>query len=227
MGIDLTKASSSKAITAGKPAGRDGPKLLQGARAESKETTHLTVIDSKGNVVVLTQTVNTPFGSCVIVPKTGILLNNQMDDFSAAPGVPNAYELVGGEANAIAPGKIPLSSMTPTIVLRNDQVRLALGSPGGSTIITTVLQIILNVVERDMDVATAIAKPRIHMQWLPDETRVEPNALSERVRREVVELGHRLVEQERWGNATAIEVLADGTRVGAADPRGDGGGDAQ
>jgi gamma-glutamyltranspeptidase / glutathione hydrolase len=201
--------------------------MLPGARAESKETTHLTVIDSKGNVVALTQTVNLEFGSGVVVPKTGVLLNNQMDDFSSAPGAPNSYDLVGGEANSIAPGKIPLSSMTPTIVLRNDQVRLAVGSIGGSKIITTVLQIIINVIDRDMDIASAVAAPRIHMQWLPDETRVEPNALPERIRRELVTLGHRLVEQEAWGNATAIEVLPDGTRIGAADPRGDGGGDAQ
>ncbi len=225
--IDPAKASSSKTITAGKPNGIETPKMLKNARAESKETTHLTVIDAQGNVVTLTQTVNTSFGSTVVVPRTGILLNNEMDDFSAAPGAPNAFGLVGGEANSIAPGKIPLSSMTPTIVLQNDQVRLALGSPGGSTIITTVLQIITNVIDRDMDLATAVAAPRVHMQWLPDETRVEPNALPERIRRELVELGHRLVEQEAWGNATAIEVLPDGTRVGAADPRGDGAADAQ
>lgn len=236
--IDPKTASPSKSIGAGAPGGLSEPvmknadakkpeKRSQETPPESKETTHLTVIDAEGNAVSLTNTVNTAFGSAVVVPNTGVLLNNEMDDFSAAPGAPNAYGLIGGEANAIAPEKIPLSSMTPTIVLKDDEVRLALGAPGGSTIITTVLQIIVNVIDREMDVATAVARPRIHNQWLPDETQVEANGLPERIRRELVERGHHLVEQQGWGNATAIEVLEDGTRVGAADPRGDGAGDAQ
>lgn len=234
--IDPKKASSSKASGAGKPGGltepvmkKQGEKLKRKPQPtpESKETTHLTVIDAEGNAVSLTNTINTAFGSAVVVPGTGVILNNEMDDFSAKPGVPNAYGLVGGEANAIAPEKIPLSSMTPTIVLKDDKVRLALGAPGGSTIITTVLQIIVNVIDRDMDVATAVSGPRIHNQWLPDDTMVEADGLPERIRRELVERGHHLVEQQGWGNATAIEVLEDGTRVGAADPRGDGAGDAQ
>ncbi|MCK6552798.1 gamma-glutamyltransferase, partial [Myxococcota bacterium] len=204
------------------------PKVTAGAPKESPETTHLTVIDAAGNVAALTQTVNLGFGAGIVVPGTGVLLNNEMDDFAAAPGVPNAFGLVGGDANSVQPGKIPLSSMTPTIVLdRNGAVRLALGSPGGPTIITTVLQVIHNVIVRGMDVAHAVAAPRLHMQWLPDELRFEPGALDDALQAGLRDRGFTLRMKERWGNATAIEVLTDGTRVGAADPRGDGAGDAE
>lgn len=225
-GIDLQKATPSSAVSAGSPGGISAPRLPKPAK-DTPDTTHLTVIDAEGNVVALTQTVNLGFGAGVVVPGTGVLLNNEMDDFAAAPGVPNVFGLVGGEANAIAPGKIPLSSMTPTIVLKDGKVRLAAGAPGGSTIITTVLQIVLNVIDREMDVARAVAAPRVHMQWQPDEVRFEAGALTEAREAELTARGHKLVRREPWGNATAIEVLADGTRVGAADPRGDGGGDAQ
>ncbi|MEQ9498304.1 MAG: gamma-glutamyltransferase [Deltaproteobacteria bacterium] len=224
--IDWKKATPSKAVSAGKPNGVEAPKVTSTPR-ESNDTTHLTVIDKWGNVVALTQTVNYGFGSGVVVPGTGVLLNDEMDDFSAKPGVPNVFGLVGGEANAIQPGKIPLSSMTPTIVVKDGAVRLAAGSPGGSTIITTVLQVILNVLDRDMTVAEAVAAPRIHMQWLPDVTRFEPGALTDAERAELEKRGFALKPRAGWGNATAIEVLPDGTRIGAADPRGDGGGDAQ
>lgn len=213
--IDRRRQSASTSVKAGAP-------------KESPETTHLTVIDAAGNVVALTQTVNLGFGAGIVVPGTGVLLNNEMDDFAAAPGVPNAFGLVGGEANSVGPGKIPLSSMTPTIVLNRDgKVRLATGAPGGSTIITTVLHVITNVLVRDLDVARAVAEPRFHMQWLPDELRFEPGALDDALQASLRERGFKLRMQERWGNATAIEVLADGTRVGAADPRGDGAGDAE
>ena len=142
--------------------------------SESKETSHLTVVDKQRNVVSLTFTVNYRFGAGVVVPGTGILLNDQMDDFAAAPGVANVFGLVGGEANSIAPGKTPLSSMTPTIVTENGKFRLAIGAPGGSTIITTVLQILLNVLEYKMDVGAAVAAGRIHHQWLPDKVNVDP-----------------------------------------------------
>jgi gamma-glutamyltranspeptidase/glutathione hydrolase len=224
--IDPAKASTSKSVTAGAPGDVRAPKVRE-APIESHDTTHISVIDAEGNAVALTQTINTSFGACVVVPETGVLLNNQMDDFASAPGAPNAYGLVGGEANSIQPGKIPLSSMTPTIVLEDGSVRLIVGASGGPTIITTVLQIILGVFDREMDVATAVAAPKLHMQWLPDETTVEANGLAERIRRALVERGHHLVEQEGWGNATAILVTPDGTRIGAADPRGEGAGDAQ
>lgn len=224
--IDWSKASSSKEITAGKPNGIAAPKVSS-TPIESNDTTHLTVIDRWGNAVALTQTVNYGFGSGVVVPGTGVLLNDEMDDFSAKPGVPNVFGLVGGEANAIQPGKIPLSSMTPTIVVKDGAVRLAAGSPGGSTIITTVLQVILGVLDHGRTVAEAVAAPRIHMQWLPDVTRYEPGAISDADRAELERRGFVFESRAGWGNATAIEVLPDGTRVGAADPRGDGGGDAQ
>lgn len=211
--IDPKKATPSQGVPAGV--------------VESDETTHLTVIDTDGRVVSLTQTVNTGFGSGVVVPGVGIVLNNEMDDFAAAPGVPNAFGLVGGEANSVQPGKIPLSSMTPTIVLKDGQVRLAVGAPGGSTIITTVLQVVLHVLDRHLPVAEAVAAPRIHMQWQPDELRIEAGALSPEVVKGLEQQGHKVVTRGTWGNATAIEVTSSGLRVGVADPRGDGAADAQ
>jgi gamma-glutamyltranspeptidase/glutathione hydrolase len=176
----------------------------------------------------LTQTVNTGFGSGVVVPGTGVLLNNEMDDFAAAPGVPNSFGLVGGEANSVQPGKIPLSSMTPTIVLKDGRVRLAVGSPGGATIITQVFLAITNVIDRGMDVASAIAEPRVHMQWLPDQVSIEAGTFDPELAKALAGKGHKINDaRQSWGNATAIEVLEDGTRVGAADPRGDGAADAQ
>ncbi len=225
--IDFDRASLSKTTPAGKPKGRTPRARPKGAPPESKDTTHLTVIDKDGNVVSLTQTVNGPFGSGVVVPGTGILLNNEMDDFAIAPGVPNIYGLVGGKANQVEAHKIPLSSMTPTIVLKNGRVRLAVGAPGGPTIITTVLQVILGVLRDGMDVAHAVTAPRIHMQWLPDEVHVEPTALDAKAKGALEDLGHVLRTRAPWGNAMAIEVLPDNTRVGAADPRGDGAADAQ
>jgi len=192
------------------------------ARAEGGSTSHLCVVDAAGNAVSLTFTVNTPFGAAVVVPGTGVLLNNEMDDFSMKPGVPNAYGLVGSDANAVAPAKIPLSSMTPTLVFDGDDLRLAVGSPGGSTIITTVLQVLLNVVDYDMDISQAIAAPRLHHQWLPDEVMVEFYGLEPETRRALITRGHSLVDRGTWGNAMGIQILPDGTRLGAADPRGEG-----
>ena len=189
---------------------------------ESPDTTHLTVVDQDRNAVSLTFTINGRFGSGVVIPGTGILLNNEMDDFSVAPGVPNLFGLVGGEANAIAPRKIPLSSMTPVIVTENKHLRLATGSPGGSTIITTVLQILLNVLEYKMDVGAAVSAPRIHHQWLPDQIWIEPFGLDIATRQELSRRGHQLKEQTPWGNANAIQVMPDNQLQGAADPRGEG-----
>ncbi|MGB5900765.1 MAG: gamma-glutamyltransferase [Geitlerinemataceae cyanobacterium] len=189
---------------------------------ESPDTSHLTVVDGDRNAVSLTFTVNGGFGAGVVAAGTGILLNNEMDDFAIAPGVPNLFGLVGGEANSIAPGKTPLSSMTPTIVTENGQLRLALGAPGGSTIITTVLQILLNVLVYDMDVDAAVSAPRIHQQWMPETVFVESWGLDTLTIEELRRRGHDLRIRGNWGNASAIEVMPDGTLEGAADPRGEG-----
>lgn len=195
---------------------------FRATRYESPETTHLTVVDEQRNAVSLTFTVNYGFGSGVVVPGTGILLNDEMDDFAAAPGVPNAFGLVGNEANAIAPRKTPLSSMTPTIVTENGRLRMAVGAPGGGTIITQVLQVILNVLEYNMDAGAAVSAPRIHHQWLPDELRVEPLGLDALTLADLVRRGHKIKQTEPWGNINAIVVTPDGTLEGAADPRGEG-----
>jgi gamma-glutamyltranspeptidase/glutathione hydrolase len=189
---------------------------------ESPETSHLTVIDEQRNAVSLTFTINLGFGAAVVTPKTGIVLNNEMDDFAVAPGVPNAFGLVGNQANAIAPRKTPLSSMTPTIVTENNRLRLAVGAPGGSTIITQVLQVILHVLEYNMDVGAAVSVPRIHHQWLPDELRVESWGLDALTVQDLRRRGHKINQTSPWGNVNAIAVTADGTLEGAADPRGEG-----
>ena len=190
---------------------------------ESPETTHLTVVDKERNVVSLTFTVNGGFGAGVVAAGTGILLNNEMDDFAVAPGVPNLSSgLVGGEANSIAPEKTPLSSMTPVIVTENGKFRLAAGAPGGSTIITTVLQIVLNVLVYDMNVGDAVSAPRIHHQWQPDRLMVERGGFEAATLSELRRRGHLIVERDGWGNANAIVLTADGWLEGAADPRGEG-----
>ncbi|MDB9373473.1 gamma-glutamyltransferase [Nodularia sphaerocarpa] len=189
---------------------------------ESTETSHLTVVDAEHNAVSLTFTINLGFGAGIATPGTGIVLNNEMDDFAAAPGVPNAFGLVGNEANAIAPRKTPLSSMTPTIITENGRLRMAVGTPGGSTIITQVLQIILNVLEYQMDVGAAVSVPRIHHQWLPDQLRVERWGLDTLTLQELRRRGHKINESNSWGNANAIAVTAEGDLEAAADPRGQG-----
>ena len=189
---------------------------------ESPETTHLTVVDKERNVVSLTFTVNGGFGAGAVAAGTGILLNNEMDDFAAAPGVPNLFGLVGGEANSIAPGKTPLSSMTPIIVTENGKFRLAAGAPGGSTIITTVLQIVLNVLVYDMNVGEAVSAPRVHHQWLPDRLMVEKGGFDAAALSELRRRGHVIREGEGWGNANAIVLTSDGWLEGAADRRGEG-----
>ena len=140
---------------------------------ESDETTHFSVVDADGNAVANTYTLNFSYGTGMVADGTGILLNNELDDFSAKPGVPNAYGLIGGDANAVEARKRPLSSMSPTLVLKDGQPFLVTGSPGGSRIITTTLQMIMNVIDHGMNVAEATHAPRIHHQWLPDELRVE------------------------------------------------------
>ncbi len=214
--INPQKATPSSQVKAVDPA------VLQRLTKESIETSHLTVVDRDRNAVSLTFTVNLGFGAGVVAKGTGIVLNNEMDDFAIAPNTPNAFGLVGGTANAIAPNKIPLSSMTPTIITENGRLRLAVGSPGGSTIITTVLQIVLNVLVYDMDVRKAVAAPRVHHQWLPDRLNVESWGLDTLTIADLKRRGHQIEERPSWGNANAIVVMPDGSLEGAADPRGEG-----
>ncbi|MEQ9638543.1 MAG: gamma-glutamyltransferase [Alphaproteobacteria bacterium] len=184
---------------------------------ESDQTTHFAVMDRFGNAVANTYTINFSFGSGIVAAGTGILLNNEMDDFAAKPGVPNAYGLVGGDANAIVAGKRPLSSMTPTLVMQDGQVWLAAGSPGGPRIITTVLQILINLIDHRLGLGDAVAAPRIHHQWLPDKLFVEPG-LSPDTRAALREKGHDVVATRAWGSAQTVMRTADGF-FGVADPR--------
>ncbi|MBK4728954.1 gamma-glutamyltransferase [Oxynema sp. CENA135] len=198
------------------------PQTLRRLTSESTDTTHLTVVDDRRTVVSMTFTINGNFGAGVVAAGTGIVLNNEMDDFAIAPGVPNLYGLVGDEANAIAPRKTPLSSMTPAIVTENGQFRMAAGSPGGSTIITTVLQILFNVLVYDMDAESAVAAPRLHHQWLPDRLWVEQWGFDAMTLQELERRGHQIQELPGWGNANAIVLTEEGMLEGAADPRGEG-----
>jgi gamma-glutamyltranspeptidase/glutathione hydrolase len=189
---------------------------------DTPHTSHLTVVDKDRNAVSLTFTVNYGFGSGVVVKGTGILLNDEMDDFAAAPGTPNAYGLVGGEANSVAPGKIPLSSMTPLIATKGGRFFMTAGAPGGSTIITTTLQTVLHVVDYGMDAQAAVSAPRLHQQWQPEHTRIEANGLDAGTRRALEKRGHTFKEAGNgWGNAMCI-VERDGVLEGGADPRHDG-----
>ncbi|MGE0222968.1 MAG: gamma-glutamyltransferase [Acetobacteraceae bacterium] len=188
---------------------------------EKPETTHYSVLDAQGNAVSVTYTINGAFGAGVIADDTGFLLNNEMDDFTAKPGVANMFGLVQGAANAIAPGKRPLSSMAPTIVLRDGRVFLVLGSPGGSRIITTVLQVILNIVDHRMAPQQAVDAPRLHHQWLPDTIYAEPFALSPDTKALLEQRGYTITEQTPWGAAALIAVAPPagrGTGVASSGP---------
>lgn len=184
-----------------------------------KHTTHLSTADAEGNWVALNQTINTAFGSKVVVPGTGVLLNNEMDDFSVQPGVPNAFKLIGAEANAVAPGKRPLSSMSPTLVLKNGKPILSVGAAGGPTIITQALLLITGVLDDGLSPNEALARPRFHHQWAPDELKIETGFGAD-VLREVEAFGHKLSRSTRFGACQC--VLLDETRgllVPAHDPR--------
>jgi gamma-glutamyltranspeptidase / glutathione hydrolase len=189
-------------------------------KVESTETSHLNVVDQGQNAVSLTFTVNLGFGAGVVANGTGVVLNNEMDDFAIAPNTPNAFGLVGNQANAIAPHKIPLSSMTPTIVSDRGRLKLVTGSPGGSTIITTVFQIVLNTLVYNMNARQAVSAPRIHHQWQPDQLRVEQNGFNAQTLNALKQRGHTINVRPAWGNANLILVKSDGTLEGATDPRG-------
>lgn len=209
--IRVDRASSSEEVRAGRPAG-----------AESEETTHFTVVDAQGNAVANTYTLNDWFGSGVVAKGTGIVLNNEMDDFAAKPGTPNLYGLIQGERNAVAPRKRPLSAMTPTFVLRKDgTLWFTVGTPGGPTIINTVLQVITNVIDYGMNIQQAIDAPRIHHQWLPDEVVWEPYGLSGDTQRALINRRHKLAKNPRYlGDAQGIMIEEKtGVRLGATDPR--------
>jgi len=184
---------------------------------ESEQTTHFSVMDKEGNAVSLTYTLNFSFGSLQMAPGTGFLLNNEMDDFSAKPGVPNGYGLLGGEANAIQPGKRPLSSMTPTMVLKDGNPYLVTGSPGGAKIITAVLQTVLNVVEYDMNVAEASSVPRVHHQWMPDELYCE-SGISVDTLQILQSLGHDTKPTKAMGSTQSVMKVGDRFE-GYSDPR--------
>lgn len=218
--IDPKKASSSREVGAGTP-----------ARYESPDTTHYTIVDAEGNIVSNTYTLNDSYGAGVTAKGTGILLNNEMDDFTSKVGVPNVYGLIQGEANAIAPRKRPLSSMTPSIVLRDGKPFFAVGSPGGPTIINTVLQVMLNVIDFDMTIQQAIDAPRVHHQWLPDEIYWEEFGVSPDTRRALESMGHRFraipgmyrTVPGAIGDAHGVMIeTATGMRLGASDPRAGG-----
>jgi gamma-glutamyltranspeptidase/glutathione hydrolase len=207
----VNQATPSTVVGAGDP-----------ASYESSSTTHISVVDQWGNAVSTTQTVNYTFGSCVVVGGTGFILNNEMDDFSKKPGVPNAYGLVGSEANAIAARKTMLSSMSPTIVLKDGKVSMVLGSPGGPRIITATLQTILNVIDHKMPLKEAVHATRVHHQWLPDVLRIEGEELPLKVRQELAALGHKLNQKPAIGDVQAIKKIDTGEWVGVSDRRSDG-----
>ncbi|HEX9984632.1 MAG TPA: gamma-glutamyltransferase [Thermoanaerobaculia bacterium] len=215
--IDLTRASTSQRVGAANP-----------LPYESPDTTHFTIVDSEGNVVSNTYTLNDSYGAGVTARGTGVLLNNEMDDFTSKPGVPNDYGLLQGEANAIQPKKRPLSSMTPTIVTKNGKFAFAIGSPGGPTIINTVLQVLLNVIDFDMDIQQAIDSPRVHHQWMPDMVYWEAFGINADTRAVLEKMGHKFrpipgaskEEPSDMGDAHGIAVdPVNGMRLGASDPR--------
>ncbi|GAB1430017.1 gamma-glutamyltransferase [Ignavibacteria bacterium] len=213
--ISPDSATPSDEIVAGLP-----PNIRTKAH-ESEETTHFSIIDADRNAVAVTTTLNGSYGAKTVVAGAGFLLNNEMDDFSAKPGTPNAYGLIGGAANSIAPNKRMLSSMTPTIIEKEGKLFMVLGTPGGSTIITSVLQTILNVTEFGMTMQEAVAAPRFHNQWQPDRIYAEIGTFNRDVRTSLEAKGHEITERTPIGRVDAALVLPDGTLEAGADTRGD------
>jgi gamma-glutamyltranspeptidase/glutathione hydrolase len=207
--INLEKAIPTDEIRAGTPG------------VESEETTHFSIVDRYGNAVSSTTTLNGGFGSYVVVSGAGFFLNNEMDDFSAKPGTPNMFGLIGGKANSIEPNKRMLSSMTPTIIEKDDALFMVVGTPGGSTIITSVFQTIINVIEFDLNMQGAIDFPRFHHQWKPDYIQHEHGRFEMLLIDQLSALGHKLKERSPIGRVDAVLVLEDGTLEGGADSRGD------
>ena len=203
-GIDLARATPAADVLAVSP-------------REGSNTTHYSVVDASGNAVSNTYTLNFPYGVGLVAEGTGVLLNNELDDFTAAPGASNAFGLVGFEANLPGPGKRPLSSMSPTIVLKDGKPVLVTGSPGGSRIISAVLQVVIDVIDYKMDVAAAVAAPRVHHQWMPDEVRVE-RGFSDEVLAELKAKGHKVIEPLGQTSVNSIAVTPNGL-LGAPDPR--------
>ena len=209
--ISLNKALPSSKIKPVKP-----------APYESPETTHFSVMDKFGNAVANTYTLNFSYGSGIVIPGTGIIMNNVMDDFSSKPGVPNGFGLIGGEANSIQPTKRPLSTMTPTMILKDGEPFVVLGSPGGSRIITTVLQVVMNIIDHDMNIAEAVHAPRIHHQWLPDQLELEPGFSPDTVK--ILELYGQNVKAGRAMGSVQTIMHKNGYFYGISDPRRPGAG---
>ncbi len=207
--FNADKASLSTDIAHGEP-----------EKKASEETTHYSVTDREGNAVSTTTTLNGTFGNCIFVDGSGFLLNNEMDDFSVKPGFPNMYGLTGGEANSIEPGKRMLSSMTPTIILRDGKLFLVTGSPGGSTIPTTVFQVVVNSVDFGMNIQEAVDAARFHHQWMPDLVYLENNSFDSVTARKLECLGHHLTTRSHIGSVNAIMMLDNGSFQGGADRRG-------
>ena len=208
--FDAKKATPSSAI-------KEGVFIQK----ESDQTTHLSIVDQEGNAVSITTTLNDSFGSKVVVAGSGFILNDEMDDFSVKPGVPNMYGAVGGEANKIEASKRMLSSMTPTIVEKNGKLFMVVGTPGGTTIITSVFQTILNVIEFNMTMQEAVSARRFHSQWMPDEVSSEKGAIDSLNVKRLESMGHHLNFGSEIGRVDAILVMTDGKLEGGADPRGD------
>lgn len=211
--IDLKKASKSAEVKQGNPQAYESP-----------STTHFSIVDNDGNAVSSTQTINYSFGSCVVAAGTGVILNDEMDDFSKQPGVPNVYGLVGSKANAIAANKTMLSSMTPTIVLNKDgQLRMVVGSPGGPRIITATLQTIINVLAFKMPLQDAVHAGRIHQQWLPDQLQVEQGGMSKATIKDLKDMGHNVaVKDDTFGDVQAILLNGPHQMTGVSDTRSEG-----
>lgn len=194
--------------------------IKAGEAKESEQTTHLSIIDKEGNMVSVTTTLNGGYGSFTVVGGAGFLLNNEMDDFSVKPGVANMYGAVGGEANAIEPNKRMLSSMTPTLVIKNNKPNIVLGTPGGTTIPTSVFQTLVNILEFNMSAADAVNKPKFHHQWLPDVIMVEEK-MDDAVKKALIRMGYEIKERKAIGRTEVIKILSNGIKDAAADIRGD------